>query len=337
MAKSGDPRVPMSKRDFDVRILAIPLAIVLIGCVALGLRCVAKSALRTQDGDPRGAMIVRGPAAATLVLTDRVRVGRSGSTASGYRLTSIDAATGVQLGLRVFDDPLHCWPASPGRVWCATDDGVVSLVDVPSLETAATVDELLARSPLGKPVHGQWRVEGPDLIVLLPDGRGAQIEAATLAVTPASATGITGGSPVYRAKPAKPHFDNGDRLEFGDGPRYGLFRIPRVPFGVAPPAPPTPTPTTPTFLRKDRPPDLFDAGDGVLLVFADSSLDPKAAVPQVSRVDATPRLTWTAPLAGHATLFEVVGPSIVVTTDATAARAVALDRETGAVRWQFTF
>jgi len=311
-----------SKRDFDMRIVAIPAAILAIGCVALGLRCASKSKLRTQDGAPKHAMIVRGPAGATLVLTDHVRAGKS---ASGDRVTSIDVATGAQLGLRVFDDPLHCWPAPPAHAWCATTDGELSLLEIPSLATAATVDELLARSALGKAVHGKWRIDGADVIVLLTDGHGARVSSATLAVSAADATNIAG--PDSSSEECVRHSTatvGTDRLDFGPGPRHALLRGPRKePRPVAPA-------TAPIFLRK--------VGDpSVLLVLHEGSLDPATPTPQLSRVDDTPTLEWTADLGGtcrHAELID--GLLIIATSDATH-RAFALDLATGAPRWQFTF
>jgi hypothetical protein len=338
-----------SRRDFDMRIVAIPAVILAIGCVALGLRCASKSKLRTQDGAPKHAMIVRGPTAATLVLTDHVRVGKS---ASGDRVTSIDVATGAQLGLRVFDDPLHCWPAPPAHAWCATTDGELSLLEIPSLATAATVDELLARSTLGKAVHGKWRVEGSDVTVLLTDGHGARVSSATLAVSPADATSIAGAdAPTEDCVRHATATVGSDRLDFGPGPRHALLRVPRKePTPVAPA-------TAPVFLRKDGAPEFLDVGDpSVLLVLHEGSLDqlsaplrgaarpgeagafdPATPAPELSRVDDTPALKWTANLGGtcrHAELID--GLLIIATSDATH-RAFALDLGTGAPRWQFTF
>ncbi len=330
------PVAKKSKRDFDVRIVAIPAVLVAVGCVALGMRCAAKSDLRTQDGTPKHAMIVRGPNAATLVLTDHVRVARS---SSGDRLTAVDVATGHELGLRVFDDPLHCWPAPPARTWCATTDGELSLLEVPSLATVATVDDLLTKSGIGKPVHGEWRVDGADLVVVLADGKGARVSSATLEVTPADATNIQGHSiPNEDCVRHSTATVGTDRLDFGPGPRHPLLRFAHRAFGQAAPPPPIATTTTPIFLRRDQAPEFLDVGDPTaLLVLHEGSLDPARPMPQLSRVDATPQLRWTANLDGTCRHAELIDGALVIATSDPTHRAFALDLATGAVRWQFTF
>ncbi len=330
---------PKPRKAWDPKLLAVPLAIAIAAGLKLWAHRRARNALRTQGGDPGSGFVVRAPGGNVVVILDRVSAGfgrRAGVTAFGARLTSLDAATGKQLGTRVLEDeslPAGCWPAAPGRAWCSVNAGGLVLLETPSFASVASTDDLVAKAGLGVPVRREWRVEGDDVVVELPDGRGARVDSATLAVREADAKGIQGGSaPNLECKTTSSWKVGTDVLELGPGPRHPLVRRRTGQRLTEAPA------SAPTFLKRDAWPDFLTVADPSLpLVLSDSSLDPASATPLVSRVDTTPRQLWTAELGGSCQHAEVLGGALAVTTSNPSHRARSIDLETGKVMWEFGF
>jgi hypothetical protein len=317
---------------------AAPIAIVLVGGIFLYMQCHAQHALQTMGGKPQGAFVVAGPAGSTLVLDDLVAFGRnSGKTASGDRLTAIDVATGAKQGLRIFDDDVDCWPASVGRIWCSTPAGVLLVLEAQSLATIADASELVAKAGLGKAVAGKVLHNGSDATVMLPDGRGAHIDAATLVVREASDTEVRELGPAGGrcATIGSIKLADHDFLTFGPGPRSPLVHAERT-YGELPAAPAD----APRFLGENGPPSFLRLADPKLwIVRSYSTIDASTAAEVFSRVDAGAHRLWSAELGGTARCHDaiLVGTRLVVATRDPEHRALAIDLDTGAIAWRFSF
>ncbi len=276
------------------------LSIAILGLFAGWLYLRSNNQLKTQIGEAHGSFLLDSAHGPLLVVGDHVGAGhaRRGSVANGDRIIVLDATTGAQLALRVFDDAVSCFPASAGRAWCELDTRL-ALVSIPELQTLAYVDDLVREAGLDMLVARTWRLDGAAAIVLLADGRAARIDPATLAVTSVSGEG-TAGEP-SRARCTTHAYRGAPSPELLD-------------------------------------PELLDVHDPQLaLVVHDSSRDPASRELQLSRVDpSAPRPRWTATLgSGSCELAATLGGLVIVTlANNGSVRALALDRETGAVRWK---
>jgi hypothetical protein len=130
--------------------LVVPVALAAAGGLYRYTNRSATHALETTRGQPEGALVVAGEHGATLVIIDRVSRG-----ASAYRLLALDPATGKAVNQRVIHEAVRCWPASPGRMWCADADGRTHLVAVPSFDAVTANDaDKASRTWLGHADNG---------------------------------------------------------------------------------------------------------------------------------------------------------------------------------------
>lgn len=121
----------------------------------------------------------------------------------------------------------------------------------------------------------------------------------------------------------------GAHLTFGTGTRRPLVKHVEHDEGKEPVSyslPGVPDFLSPSFLRVEDP--------ALLLVQHDAALDRPGAL-QLSRVDADLHLQWTADLEGRCESAHVVGARIILTSDDSAHRALALQLATGAPAWRY--
>ena len=315
-----DDRLPRARWRLGV------IAVLLIAAGAGGyLYMRADQAPKTRPGRPFGAALVRAEHGSIVVLVDHVR-------GAGTRLTALDSATGHQLGTTIVDSGISCWSASVGRLWCE-DDGRLRLLAVPAFNQLALADALVTSSGLGKPVLDQWHVDGADVIVKLADGRGARVDAATLAVREADPSDIHGRDSQASHCELVDQVDLGDNdhLTFGDGSPRPLVRHVPHPAGAEPAS--YTLPGTVSFLS----PRFVRVADPLLyLVLHDVALD-RPNDRQLSRVDADRKLLWTANLGGDCESANLLDSRLVITTRSPSHRVSAIDATTGALAWTFGF
>jgi hypothetical protein len=289
-------------------------AAALVVGAGLGWFLLQRSCHRAQTGEPIGLVIT----GSSILLIDRLPEGEHQS--EEIRIDVHDLASGERTGRRFFDHVGGCTPATADRVWCRLD--VLGLYDARTLDKVVGVGDAIAEAKLGAPVPEKWRVDGPLLYHLLDDGRVASIDAASLAVTYATAPGALdahlGGFDVGRCAT-----DEALRALPGARPKKGK------PKPVDPAAKPAFIEPRPLLDSRTLEP-LLAGGDMVIL--HRSSADPQKAAAQMSRVDRAGKAVWTADL-GECAAATAIGDAIVVATGRGRHRAIAIDPERGGLRW----
>jgi hypothetical protein len=223
----------------------------------------------------------------------------------------------------VFDHGnVMCTAAGAARLWCQRTE--LDLLDARTL--ASVGGETLRREHLATPSHGLAIT--PDAAwIVRDDGRIARVDATSLAVTEARALPDTSTRPTDTMSCAEPTEATvgGVSLAFGPGPRRALTVNGKAS---------STTLLEPRFVIGPTR-DVMVAGGAVFVDHA-ASLD-STAHHQLSRVDASGQVVWTADIVGGCELAALQGDTLVVTSKSGARRARALDVATGAVRWQLSF
>ncbi len=305
------------------------LVVLLTGGVILVMCKVVSHQLRNAPGSPTDEVFVGG----TLIVMDHVVVGGTDSkghsqqaTASGQRLTAIDAATGAQLAVDV-GDYKRCYPGG-ARLACIDIYDRLDLLDPRTLEVTHTAADLIAAAKLAKPTRRIER-DGDTFIVVLEDGRGAQIDPAppTPTVTTLDSVQSRLDMPAGSGCAAIPRIKLGESiLKFDDGgTRSKLTSVPPPPAESATPSGPALSFLEPHFLAnpEDLPLILHRAAIG----------DNKAQL--ISRVEGTSKEAWQVPLEGECRKAYVHDKTLVVATSNPRRRAVGVDLTSGRVVWTF--
>ncbi|HEY5936363.1 MAG TPA: hypothetical protein VIU61_17045 [Kofleriaceae bacterium] len=299
------------------------------GGIGFGVCKCVQHRLRVVPGTPVNELFVASPAGDTLIVIDHVKIGGgtdnrgrvSSTTAEGGRLIAIDAATGKQLAV-VVEDYNECWVAAT-RVWCVDKYAEVHLLDGRTLAMVAEAKDLIAKAKLAKPTRQHTRA-GEDVIVVLADGRGAQISPTTLVVTQVESveSRFDPFANMRTKSCVTTSHANGFALR-GGGTRNTLTTDP------PPPAEGTPSGPALTFLEGAF---LVTAAPVPLVLHRQLMDGPH----QVARVETASKQRWNVPLPGVCRAAFVSGGVLVVAAENRNARAVGIDLETGAIRWQFT-
>lgn len=309
--------------------VGVGILVVLTGGVILAMCKVVTHQLRNAPGSPTGEVFVAG----TLILMDHVAVGGTDSkgraqqtTASGQRLTSIDAATGAQLAVDV-GDYKTCY-AGGARLACVDIHDRLDLLDPKTLAVTHSAADLIAAAKLAKPTRRIER-EGETFIIVLEDGRGAQIDPA-----PTTPTVTALDSVQSRLEPPESAgCATGFQLRFGEatlkfesgGTRSRLTSAPPPPAESATPSGPALSFLEPRFLANPG---------GLPLVLHRAAIgDNKAQL--ISRVEGLSKETWQVPLEGECRTAQVHDNTLVVATGNPKHRAVGIELASGRVAWTF--
>lgn len=299
------------------------------GGVILAMCMVVKHQLRNAAGSATGEVFVAG----TLILMDHVAVGGTDSkgraqqtTASGQRLTSIDASTGAQLAVEV-GDYKACY-AGGARLACVDIYDRLDLLDPKTLAVTHSAAELIAAAKLAKPTRRIER-DGETFIVVLEDGRGAQIDP-----SPATPTVTTLDSVQARLEmPASSGCATGFQLRRGEttlkfddaGTRSKLTSVPPPPAESA-----TPSGPALSFLE----PHFLATPEGLPLVLHRVAIgDNKAQL--LSRVEGVSQETWQVALEGECRRAYLHDKTLVVATGNAKHRAIGIELASGRVAWTF--
>lgn len=309
--------------------VGVGVLVLLTGGVILAMCKVVKHQLRNAPGSPTGEVFVAG----TLILMDHVAVGGTDSkgraqqtTASGQRLTSIDTATGAQLAVDV-GDYAKCYSGG-ARLACVDIYDRLDLLDPRTLAVTHSAADLIAAAKLAKPTRRIER-EGETFIVVLEDGRGAQIDPA-----PATPTVTTLDSVQSRIEPpASSGCATGFQLRFGattlkfddGGTRSKLTSVPPPPAESATPSGPALSFLEPRFLANP---------EGLPLVLHRAAIGENKAQ-LISRVESISKQTWQVPLEGECRTADVRDNTLVVATGNPKHRAIGIELASGRVAWTF--
>lgn len=305
----------------------IAIGVVVVAAGAIFATCkITRYQLRNAPGQPQGELVVAG----TLIVLDYVEIGGTDakdrpqpSTAKGQRLTSIDIATGAQLAVDV-GDYQQCWPGGT-RVACIDIYDQLDLLDPATLAVTHRAADLIAAAKLAKPTR-RIEVEGQTFVVVLEDGRGAQIDPAPATPTVTAVDSVTSRF----VSPARSGCDGPLRVRDGDhtlqlesaGTRARLTSTPPPPAESATPSAPALSFLEPRFL------------DGGPLVLHRAALGDKVEH-VISRVAGISKESWRVPLEGECRKTFVRDPLLVVTTSNPARRAIGIELATGRVAWTF--
>lgn len=305
------------------------LIALLAGGIGVAMVQMKRYRLRNNPGTPIGELIATSPQGDTVILIDHVAVGEHDKqgrmervTSKGNRLTALDAVTGKELAVKVTDYSA-CWAGGP-RVWCLDEYRQVILLDPRTLATVHTAKNLIAAAKLAPPVEGSYDIVGDEVIVHLSDGRGAQISPSTLAITRLDTVeSRLPRNPKINCTTAGRAVSDGVTLVLTGGTRETLTTEPRPPAESATPAAPPLT-----FLEAD----FLVTTPALPVVLHRASI---GGPHLLSRVDGMARARWDLSLGGECRDALHAGGSLVVFTGNPKRRAIALDAETGALRWQF--
>jgi hypothetical protein len=282
-------------------------------------------------------------------------------TRAKLRVTVLDPASGKQLLQTLVEscDVCRCQPAAPGKLWCDIEG--LALYETKTFKKLTTLEDAVTKAGVGKPMPKLWQIEGAIAAQLLSDGRVARLDANTLAVTRSDDV-----PPKLRKDPSMLKDPQKGTIEMlGDTACKSAILSAKAQLGAgpgvtaadfAPGAKKKPTPAGPaswtvrsngqrativkgttTSADSYLQPGLLGAFDPPV-VLHHSSVDTKADAVRLSRLRADGTNAWTvdlkAPDCEHAA---VVGGILVVTTTGTDRRAVGIDPESGAVRWEVGF
>lgn len=305
------------------------LVVLLTGGVILVMCKVVSHQLRNAPGSPTGEVFVAG----TLILMDHVAVGGKNSkgqsqqtTASGQRLTAIDATTGAQLAVDV-GDYKNCYPGG-ARLACIDIYDRLDLLDPRTLAVTHAAADLIAAAKLAKPTRRIER-DGDTFVVVLEDGRGAQIDPAPATPTVTTLDSVQSGFDM----PASAGCATGFQLRLGDailkfddgGTRSKLTSVPPPPAESATPSGPALSFLEPRFLANP---------EGLPLILHRAAIgDNKAQL--ISRVEGVSKEAWQVPLEGECRNAYLHDKTLVVATGKPGRRAVGIDLASGRVAWTF--
>ncbi len=301
------------------------LAVLLAGGVIFGICKIQSYQMRNAPGSPRSELFVAG----TLIVIDHVEIGGSDSkgrpqqaTAKGDRLTAIDAETGKQLAVDV-SDYKECW-AGGSRVVCANIYDQIEILDPRTLATAGTANDLIAAAKLAKPTR-RYQRDGEGVIVVLEDGRGAQIDPATLAVKSLD----TVQSAMFPST-SSDSCSVDSRRKFGDttlimqsGTRNTLTSDP-------PPPAESPKPSGPALSFLDG--GFLREVDAPVVLHKETMDKPDQVV---SRVNGISTEMWSFALRGACRRVWIHNKLLVVATGDPEHRGIGLDLATGQMVWSF--
>lgn len=309
------------------KLVVAALVVILAGGVIFTMCKVVKHQMRNAPGAPRGEVFVAG----TLILMDYVEIGGTDSkgraqqsTASGVRLTAVDATTGAQLAVDVDGEYKSCYPGGT-RLVCIDIYDRLELLDPKTLAVTHEAEKLIAAAKLAKPTR---RIEtSGEFVVVLEDGRGAKIDPSTATVE------VLDSVPSSFGIPPRSGCDVGYQLKLGNtllkfddgGTRQRLTSVPPPPAESATPSGPALTFLEPRFLAN---------WNGLPLVLHRAALGDKIDH-VISRVDGISKEVWQVPLGGECRRAIVNDQTLVVATDNPARRAVGIDVSTGRVAWTF--
>ena len=189
----------------------------------------------------------------------------------------------------------------------------------------ASASDLIATAKLAKPSRRYQRA-GESVIVVLEDGRGAQIDAAKLSVTRLE----TVESPWM--KPESSSCETSSMVQLGttrlyfdtSGTRRTLRSEPPPPAESATPSGPALTFLDGQFLQLPEP---------LPLVLQRVSTESRDGI--VSRVEGIAKEQWTVALGGECKRVWLHGSLLVVATGNAGRRALAIDVATGRIAWTF--
>lgn len=302
------------------------LVALLAGGVVFVMCKVVKHQLRNAPGSPRAELLVEG----TLILIDHVSVGGSDSkgraqqtTAEGERLTAIDVATGEQLAVDVSD--YKACHAGGARLACIDIYDQLDLLDPKTLTVTHRAAELIAAAKLAKPTRRIEQVGG-SFIVVLEDGRGAQIDPASATVTTletvSTQADFSWSSSGCSTMPGA-SLDGTTLVLDTSGTRSKLTTNPPPPAESA-----TPSGPALSFLE-----GRFLAIAGPPLVLHRVTLDKPEHL--ISRIGGIAKEAWQVPLEGECRNAWAIGSTLVVATGNPKRRAVGIDLASGRVAWEF--
>ena len=301
--------------------LYVPLAIVAVIGAIISFWAISRHRLRSVPGKPIGEVFV----GETLIVIDHVAVGgnKGGkATTEDNRLVALDAKTGEALATDV-GEYSACW-AGPPRVICGDKFDQISFLDPRTLDPIATANDLIAAANLPKPAR-RYEKAPSSVYITLSDGRAAQIDPATLAVTPVDS--VPWQRPdTGQACDTTDHLVRGEqRLVLQYGTRRKLTTDPPPPAESATPRAPAPDFLDGQFLRTD---------DAVLVLHKET-VDGRHAI---TRIDETTFATkWTLGLPGACRTYGLAGSILAVAVDNRENRALGIDITTGRLVWQHSF
>jgi hypothetical protein len=303
------------------------VVLLLVGGFILVTCRVVKYRLKTIPGEPRSEVYLAGNPG-TLVLIDHVAVGGTDSegrpqatTDEGERLTAIDVGTGKELAVDVTEYK-QCWSGG-SRLICANKFDQVELLDPRTLAVAHTAADLIATAKLAKPTR-RFEKRGAGVVVVLEDGRGAEIDGSTLAVTKLETVERSFVPPESSGcATSRVHKQGNQTLVFQSGTRNRLTSDPPPPAES-----PQPSGAALTFLE-----GAFLQGVELPLVLHRELMDQPAQI--VSRVEGISKESWTRPLGGNCRRSWQAGTLLVIATGDPARRALAIDLTSGGVVWTF--
>lgn len=353
--------------------IAVPLIALAVGGFFLWDKKVQpkvdKFEATRQSGRAAGSVL----AGEVLVLLDDVTVSRHQSAEVGQpesegrwrddarlRVTVVDVATGTKLLTRVMEAGGACAAATAGRVWC--DFEQLGLYDARTLARVVRVDEAITKAAVGRQVPKLWRVEGTKAMQLLDDGRVAILDAATLAVTTSDQVPKElRRDPIMGRDPSPGAIGRhaiGSLCVEGPGSRLGVDTSVRSEDFYPPgarkkrPAPsPRPVVWTVEAAASDRAhvvrgtsrsadsflrPRVLGTDDPPYLLHH-SSLDASQDGLRLSRLAPAGTTAWTVELGSPRCEDLQRGAAWIVTTENAKRRALAIDPQTGAVRWTVAF
>jgi hypothetical protein len=314
------------------KLFATILGVLAAGGIGFGVCKCVQWRLKVVPGTPVDELFVASPEGDTVIIIDDVAIGgtngrgaATSKTAEGRRLIALDAVLGVQLAV-VVDDYKECWVGA-ARLWCLDKFEAIHLLDPRTLATVAEAKDLIAKAKLAAPTR-QYARAGEDVIVVLVDGRGAQISPTTLAVT--------------QVESVRPDHDPFAGMRSKDCATTTHLKSDPITFVLA-------SGGTRNTLSTDPPPPAEGTPSGPPLTFLEGAfLVTTSRLPlvlhrqrmdgphQVARIETTAKQRWNAAIPGACRAAFVSGGVLVVTADNRNQRAIGIDLETGGIRWVFT-
>jgi len=345
-ANHGRPKEPEQQPEPPSRLhTIIPIVLVVLGLGGVALWVFVlepkldQHQLTTQHGTAKGSVIADG----TVIVFDAVDIRKETTDSTGVdrtetiartRVTIVALATGKQIAQQLVEDLDGCRPASPGRLWCDLD-GRLTLHDASTFVVLRSAEDTIAKAGLGRPMPKSWSIDGPRAHQMLDDGRVATLDAATLALTRSDVV------PESLRRDLVGNSKQGS-IDMGSSCDAWSLNADRMMSRIKQPATWTLKSTgeraklvkgslssSQTYLQ----PGIL-AGDPPIFVHR-ATLDGPI---QLSRLRADGTNGWTVELlAKDCEQVALVGSTFVMTTTGAKRRAVALDADSGAVRWELGF
>ncbi|MCW5804645.1 MAG: hypothetical protein KIT31_19900 [Deltaproteobacteria bacterium] len=300
-----------------------------------------------QQGEPRGSLV----AGDVVAVYDHVSIDHEdrddparNRTDAATRVTTFDARSGARLAQELIEGLDGCAAASPERVWCAvaTQGSELGLYDARTYKRVRAFGDLVQEARLGKLVPGRWRVDGATAVHMLDDGRVAVVDGAAATPTARREDAVPpalrdqGPLAMAPSKGSIPMASDcgahaamaGDLMRTGkDRPARTVLRGqgPRARVAQAGSA------SADTYLSP-----VWVPGEAPLLLHH-TSLDADGDRTQLSRLGPDGTAAWTTELARGCEQVATIGKLVVVTTKDPRRRVVAVDLDSGAVRYAAGF